>query len=1231
MNKLAYNKKNRIIMSNPSFVHLNVHSEFSLKDSLIRVKPLVKRTQELGMNSVSISDDSNMFAAIRFYQGMMGAGLKPVISSEVHVSHENAEGTMILVAQNDEGYKNLIEIVSHGYEIGRASNDHSPVLPLEYITEKSNGLIALTGARDGIIGKSLLSGNVPLARDHLDMLKASFGDRIYIELQRTDHPQDDQYVHAAVELAVERSVPVVATNKVRFESPEDFAAHEVRVADARGISVDQLRSDYKHEYSPHQYLKSPEEMQELFADIPSALENSVNIANRCSVDITLYKNFLPRFPTPDGISEAQFLEEEARKGLEERFKKHYPDKMHDPEFRKEYEDRLDFELKIVNEMGFPGYFLIVGDFIQWSKDNDIPVGPGRGSGAGSLVAYALKITDLDPLPLDLLFERFLNPERVSMPDFDIDFCMDKRELVIQYVSQKYGEKAVSQIVTFGTLAAKAAIRSAARTLGFPYMVGDRISKMVPDAPGTKLADAFKENLEFGAVYESDLDAKKIIDFATKIEGITRQTGKHAGGVLISPSKLTDFTPTYSEADGSGFVSQFDKNDVETAGLVKFDFLGLKTLTIVDNAIKAVNAKRAKEGLPPIDIADISLEDDEVYEMYANGDTTAVFQVESRGMKELLKKMKPDRFEDLVALVALFRPGPLQSGMVDNFIDRKHGREEISYPDATWQHESLKEILEPTYGIILYQEQVMQIAQTLAGYTLGGADMLRRAMGKKKPEEMEKQRSIFKQGAIDNGVDGELAMKIFDLVEKFAGYGFNKSHSAAYALVSYQTGWLKKHYPAEFMAAVLSADMGNTDKIVTFINECKDMGISIVPPDINNSDRNFVASNTDEIVYGLEAVKGLGGAALSQILEEREHREYSDLFDFCVRCKVNKSVIEKMIRGGMFDSTGVNRASLTATYPQALTVGKQVKTSINAVQADLFGDILSDEAVVKYEEVTPWPKRQELTGEIDVLGLCLTGHPLDEYETEIKDVVTGKLADLTDVSVESHDNEEAKEHVIWKDQSVNIVGLVVDVNISTSKSGHYARLKIDDKSRQIDVMVFNKTFHHCQELLLKGECINIEGKLVMDKKTGTHKLIAFKVQSIDALRERSVDYLQLNLDSKTLNQDKIKLLKELITNHPEGGCKLRATYKKPDGGVTDIALGNKDLKLNNDLLDKLSNLFGREQVDIIYKEKGKESTRTVSNKEKSADMRKAALEEGNRTRTQRHMNIARMLDEARMSM
>ncbi|WP_029823709.1 DNA polymerase III subunit alpha, partial [Vibrio parahaemolyticus] len=685
----------------------------------------------------------------------------------------------------------------------RGHVQHQPVIDRAWLAEMSEGLIVLSGAKNGDIGKALLKGNRKLVESCVEFYKQHFPDRFYLELIRTGRPDEETYLHFAIDLAEQHDLPVVATNEVVFLSADLFDAHEIRVAIHDGYTLEDPRRPKN--YSPQQYLRTEEEMCELFADIPEALENSVEIAKRCNVTVRLGEYFLPAFPT-EGMEETEFLVMKSREGLEERLEFLFPDEEERKKRRPEYDERLQIELDVINQMGFPGYFLIVMEFIQWSKDNAIPVGPGRGSGAGSLVAYALKITDLDPLEYDLLFERFLNPERVSMPDFDVDFCMDKRDQVIDHVAEMYGRDAVSQIITFGTMAAKAVIRDVGRVLGHPFGFVDRISKLVPPDPGMTLEKAFKAEPALPELYEADEEVKELIDMCRLLEGCTRNAGKHAGGVVISPTTITDFAPIYADAEGHFPVTQFDKNDVETAGLVKFDFLGLRTLTIIDWALGLINPRLEKEGKPPVRIESIPLEDPASFRLLQNSETTAVFQLESRGMKELIKRLQPDCFEDIIALVALFRPGPLQSGMVDNFIDRKHGREAISYPDEKWQHESLKEILDPTYGIILYQEQVMQIAQVLSGYTLGGADMLRRAMGKKKPEEMAKQRATFEEGAVKNGVDGELAMKIFDLVEKFAGYGFNKSHSAAYALVSYQTLWLKTHYPAEFMAAVMTADM-----------------------------------------------------------------------------------------------------------------------------------------------------------------------------------------------------------------------------------------------------------------------------------------------------------------------------------------------------------------------------------------------------------------------------------------
>ena len=839
------------------FVHLRLHTEFSLSDGLVRIKPLIKAVSEAGIPAVAVTDQSNLCSLVKFYSAAMGAGIKPISGADLWVANQDEEQEptrIVLLSMSEGGYRNLTELISQSF----LENQHhgKALVKREWIMAKSDGLIALSGAKEGEVGHALLAGNLPHASELLQEWMAAFPDRFYIELQRTQRAGDEEYLHAAVALAGQAHCPVVATNDVMFMRREDFEAHESRVCIGESMALADPRRVRR--YSEEQYLKSEDEMVELFSDIPEAIENTIAIARRCSVDVKLGTYFLPEFPIPEGKTMEDFFREFSHDGLTDRLKTIL--NKTDPEYAAKeqiYRDRLDFELNIILQMGFPGYFLIVMDFIQWSKNNDIPVGPGRGSGAGSLVAYAQKITDLDPIKYDLLFERFLNPERVSMPDFDVDFCMDGRDKVIDYVARTYGRDAVSQIITFGTMAAKAVVRDVARVQGKSYGLADRLSKMIPFEIGMTLSKAYEQEEMIRDFLETDEEAAEIWEMAIKLEGVTRNVGKHAGGVVIAPTKLTDFAPLYCDEHGQGVVTQYDKNDVESAGLVKFDFLGLRTLTIIDWALKMINPRREKLGAKPLDIMDIDLEDKFSYDMLKRAETTAVFQLESRGMKDLIKRLLPDCFEDIIALVALFRPGPLQSGMVENFINRKHGREELSFPDAQWQHEWLESILKPTYGIILYQEQVMQIAQELAGYTLGGADMLRRAMGKKKPEEMAKQRSVFKEGAEGKGVDGELAMKIFDLVEKFAGYGFNKSHSAAYALVSYQTLWLKAHYPAEFMAAVMSSDMQNTDKVVTFIEECREMGLNVLPPNVNSGEYMFGVNDEGHIVYGLGAIKGVG--------------------------------------------------------------------------------------------------------------------------------------------------------------------------------------------------------------------------------------------------------------------------------------------------------------------------------------------------------------------------------------
>ncbi|MGZ5576291.1 MAG: DNA polymerase III subunit alpha, partial [Methylobacter sp.] len=882
----------------PAFVHLRLHTEFSLVDGIVKIKPLVKRLAELNMPAIAITEHANLFSLVKFYKASLGQGIKAIAGADVLIFNPEDPTTpyrLTLLVNNHAGYITLTELISKAYQEGQ--HQGVPMLRQEWIEANHNGLIALSGAMSGEIGRALLAENHEAAKRLAEFWGGLFEQSFYLELQRVGKPEEERYIAAAVELALATGLPVVATNDVRFVHQQDFAAHEVRVCINQGRVLDDTRRP--KDYTDQQYLRSVEEMQALFADIPEALENTVEIAKRCNLKLTLGKNFLPDFPVPEGMNLGEFMTEEATKGLEERLQ-HHPavGKGTDEENRRVYYERLDFELKMITQMGFPGYFMIVADFIQWAKNNFIPVGPGRGSGAGSLVAYALKITDLDPIEFDLLFERFLNPERISMPDFDVDFCMDRRDEVIDYVARNYGRDHVAQIITYGSMAAKAVIRDVGRVLGFGYGFVDRLSKLVPFEIGMTLTKALKDSPELKQLYDTEEEVKALIDMALSLEGTSRNAGKHAGGVVISPTKLTDFTPLYCDQDGNNLVTQFDKDDVEAVGLVKFDFLGRRTLTIIDWDLQDINAKQKKLGKPLVDITTIPRDDSASYKLLTAAQTTAVFQLESRGMKELIKKLKPDCFDDIIALVALFRPGPLESGMVDDYINVKHGAK------AEYAHPLLEPILKPTNGVILYQEQVMQIAREMALYTLGGADMLRRAMGKKKPEEMAKERDKFTAGAIENQVDESIATYVFDLMEKFAGYGFNKSHSAAYALVAYQTAWLKAHYQPEFMAAVMSADMDNTDKVVILIEECRQMKLEILPPTINVSKYKFTVNDAGQIVYGLGALKGVGEAAIEEMLVEREaYGPFSGLYDLCKRVdlrKFNRRVLEALIRAGAFD-------------------------------------------------------------------------------------------------------------------------------------------------------------------------------------------------------------------------------------------------------------------------------------------------------------------------------------------
>jgi len=1089
-------------MSN-RFVHLHLHSEYSLLDSTVRLKPLVQQVRERGMGAVALTDLNNMFAVVKHYKAATSMGVKPIFGADVWVRHPDRNETLsrlVLLCLNDQGYLNLKKLVSRAYLEGQTAD--RATIEIDWLRAANDGLLALSAGLEGDVGLALRMQNTELAESCLQQWIEVFKDRYFLELQRTGRAHEEAYITQAVNWSRALQVPVVATNDVRFIDAADFESHEVRVCICTGFTLEDERRPRL--YSPEQFLRSADEMLELFADIPEAIENTVAIANACNLRLELDQAFLPEYQVPEQYTTDSYFRHVSEQGLERRLE-FLKDQLPEGEQldREPYDQRLKTELDVIIEMGFPGYFLIVMDFIEWAKNHAIPVGPGRGSGAGSLVAYALNITDLDPLAYDLLFERFLNPERVSMPDFDIDFCMDRRDEVIEYVAEHYGRDQVSQIITYGSMAAKAVIRDVGRVMSHPYGFVDRIAKLVPFEVGITLERALEQEEALLELYQQDEEVTMLIDMARSLEGLTRNVGKHAGGVVISPSDLTDFTPLYCEPGGSGLVSQYDKDDVEAVGLVKFDFLGLRTLTIIDWAVRAINAKNTGDKL---EIERIPLDDPETFKLLQSYQTTAVFQLESRGMKDLIRRLQPDSFEDIIALVALFRPGPLQSGMVDDFIDRKNGRARVEYP-----HPALETILKPTYGVILYQEQVMQIAQVLAGYTLGGADMLRRAMGKKKPEEMQQQRAIFTDGARENQVEASTATYIFDLMEKFAGYGFNKSHSAGYALVSYQTAWLKTHYPAEFMAAVLSADMDNTDKIVTLIDDCRNRKLDIHPPDINRSVYQFTAGNDGVVYYGLGAIKGVGRAAIESIIDARSEQEYRSLDDFCKRvgsAGSSRKLLEALIKGGAMDCFSENRAALMAHLPYALQAAEQQQNNLNAGISDMFDSIAP---VGKEEPDLPaceaWDEKQRLVLEKEALGLFLTGHPLEMVESEIRQFAPTRLGQW----LERLDNGGNGERFRQKEQDARVCGLVVDIRMRNSFRGREAFVTLDDRSGRVDVRVVPDMLAEIEPIVQKDRVWVVDGGIAYDDFNNGIKLRAAKVQLLDDYRAENARALHIKLN------------------------------------------------------------------------------------------------------------------------
>jgi DNA polymerase-3 subunit alpha len=1133
------------------FVHLHLHSEYSLVDSTIRIKALVESCVRAGMPAVALTDECNMFALVKFYKACSAAGIKPISGCDLWISapDDPRPWRLNLLCQNRAGYLNLSRLVSRAWREGQHSG--RALIDAGWLqAEAAHGLIALLG-RESEVGRVALNQGLDAALARLRPLVRLFPDRLYLELTRCGRDGEEQWNTLALALAVELNLPVVASNDVRFLLQDDFEAHEARVC----INQGRVLADNKRprDYSNQQYLKSPDEMAALFADIPEALENTVELARRCNVELEFGTYYLPDFPVPEGHDLGSYIRELSHEGLKQRL---FAAPLAANCTPADYEKRLDRELDVIIKMGFPGYFLIVADFINWGKEHGIPVGPGRGSGAGSLVAWALKITDLDPLQFDLLFERFLNPERVSMPDFDIDFCMDRRDEVIDYVSRKYGRDRVSQIITYGSMAAKAVLRDSGRVLSMPYGQVDRLAKLVPPRPlDLTLSDALgrsekskKETdrvvKEFCEAYEQDEDARALIDLALKLESLTRNAGKHAGGVVIAPTALTDFAPLYCEPGGTGVVTQFDKDDVEAVGLVKFDFLGLRTLTIIDWAVKAINARRAKADEAPLDISQLPLDDPKPYELLKKAQTVAVFQLESSGMQRMLKDAKPDRFEDIIALVALYRPGPMD--LIPSFVARKHGREDVSYPDPRVQR-----ILEETYGIMVYQEQVMQMAQIVGGYSLGGADLLRRAMGKKDAKKMAEERAKFRDGAAKDGLAGAKADEIFDLMEKFAGYGFNKSHAAAYALVSYQTAWLKAHYPAEFMAATISSDMDNTDKAVIFLDESRAIGLTVLPPNVNASQYMFVAVDADAapqakhhrgartIQYGLGAIKGVGQGVCEAIVAERQHGPYTDLADFCRRVdptKLNRRVLEALIYSGALDGLAPTRASLMLQLPDTIKAAEQHLRDRQSGQNDMFGaasGALTPVVHIHLPTAPEWPLERLLQGERDTLGHYLSGHPTDPWKEELAQLSTCPLGEISvryqPPKPRKNDSDDGNRFRRGPDTPWTIAGMVTAVR---KRGDSDAFVRIEDGTGSIEVSFFGELYQQIAPLLTRDEMLVVEGGLRIDDFSGGgFQIRARSAMSLTDACRKHARLLQLKLNG--VKPDFVEKLQHALAGYRGG--------------------------------------------------------------------------------------------------
>ncbi len=1157
-------------MTAPSYVHLRLHSEFSVVDSTVRIDAAVAAAARDGMAALALTDLSNAFGVIKFYKAARGAGIKPIIGCDVWITHDGERDRpfrAILLAASREGYLRLCDWLSRAYR----ANQHRGRAEIrrEWFAEGTQGLIALSGARDGDVGHALLQGNLTGAARAAREWSAAFPQRYYLEVQRAGHAEDDALVAATVALARELSLPVVATHPTQFVAPEDFRAHEARVCIAEGSILSDVRRPRR--FAPAQYFTTQAEMAAKFADLPEALANTVAIAQRCNLTISLGRNYLPEFPTPPGVTIDEHLRNEAAAGLERRLAQLYPDRTLRDARRPEYVARLDFETRTIVQMGFAGYFLIVADFINWAKGHAVPVGPGRGSGAGSLVAYSLGVTDLDPIRYALLFERFLNPERVSMPDFDIDFCQSGRDRVIDYVKQKYGADSVSQIATFGTLAARAAVRDVGRVLDMPYLFVDGIAKLIPFAPGKqvllKRPPARKEDRESNVIYAREAEpllvereaaeeeVRQLLELAEQLEGLPRNVGMHAGGVLIAPGKLTDFCPLYVQPGAEAILSQFDKDDVEAVGLVKFDFLGLTTLTILDWTLRYI---RQLDPQSNVVLDALPLDDRASYDIFKTGNTVCVFQFESRGMRDLLKQAPPTRFEDIIALVALYRPGPME--LIPDYVARKSGRERVPYPDPR-----LEPILENTYGVMVYQEQVMQIAQVIGGYTLGSADLLRKAMGKKLPEEMAKHRATFVAGAVGNDVKEGKATLLFDHMEKFAGYGFNRAHAAAYALIAYQTAWFKAHHPAAFMAANLSLVMDDTDKVRHFRDDALALGLKMLPPDVNASNYRFEPVDAQQIRYGLGGIKGTGQAAIESVVAARKAGgPFVDLFDFCRRVDkraVNRRAVEALVKAGAFDAIEPRRAALLASVGVALEAAERAEA--NAAQVSLFGDEAAERSV-GLTAAREWSDAERLQNEKSAVGFYLSGHPFNGFAAELAPVVRTALSDLSP-----------------KQERVLVAGIVTQMRVQNGRRGKMAFVTLDDGRGSTEIMVYNELYDSVRNLLRDDQLVIAEVKVSQrvtdDGESNGLRIIAENVYDLPAVRRKFAKGLRLACNGNA----SASRLADILQPFRSGDKPITIAYRNNDIGGDVVLPEAWRVNLDDALLASLREWLQPENVQVLY--------------------------------------------------